>query len=93
MKDSKGGVSALVMNLDRSTEQSLEMPIAGERYTLSSPQVLSRTVSLNGGALKVAEDGTLPAIKGQQIGAGKLVLPPLTITFVTMPGAQNPSCK
>jgi heparanase 1 len=93
MKDSKGGVSVLVMNLDRRSEQSLEVPLAAERYTLSAPELLSRTVSLNGEAMKVAEDGTLPAIKGLRVGAGKLVLPPLTITFVTIPGAQNPSCK
>ncbi len=72
MKDSKGSVSALVMNLDRSSQQSLEVPLAGERYTLSAPDLLSKAVSLNGEALKVAEDGTLPAIKGQQIEAGNL---------------------
>jgi len=93
MKNSKGGVSALVMNLDRSSQESLMVPLAGERYTLSAPELLSKAVSLNGEALKVAEDGTLPAIEGQQIEAGKLVLPPLTITFVTMPKAENPSCR
>ena len=93
MKNSKGGVSVLAMNLDRRSAQSLEVPLAAERYTLSAPELLSRTVSLNGEVLKAAEDGTPPAIQGQPMEAGRLALPPLTITFVTMPGAKNPSCQ
>jgi hypothetical protein len=92
MKDSPGGVSLLVLNTDSKAEQSLQSPISGDRYTLSASDLLSKTVLLNGGALKVAQDGTLPTIKGQAVKAGVLHFAPLTITFVTLPRAKNASC-
>lgn len=92
MKDSNGGVSLLLINLDKAAENSVNVPVSGERYTLSSPDLLSKTVLLNGAELKAAADGTVPQTKGQSFKAGALRFAPTTITILTMPAAHNPGC-
>jgi heparanase 1 len=92
MKGSRGGVSLLVLNTDSKIEYSLQSPVPGERYTLSAPDLLSNTVLLNGSGLKVTTDGDVPMIKGQPVKRGVLRFVPLTINFVTLPGAQNAGC-
>ncbi|QNI36958.1 hypothetical protein [Edaphobacter albus] len=92
MKGSRGGVSVLVLNLDEKQEQTIQFPLAGELYTLSAPALSSKEVLLNGIALKAAQDGTIPALKGKAVKAGTLRFAPLTISFVTLPDAQNASC-
>jgi hypothetical protein len=92
MKGTRGGVSILVLNVDRTTEQELRIPIAGERYTLSAPDLLGKTVFLNGAELAVGEDGTLPKIAGQPIKAGDVHFAPLTITFIVLPTTRNANC-
>jgi heparanase len=91
-KDSNGGVALLLLNLDRTAEQVLQPPLAGERYTLSAPDLLSKTVSLNGVELKIGTDGALPQITGSRFKAGALSLAPLTITFIVLPDAKNAGC-
>ena len=53
--NSRGGVSLLVLNIDSKMEYSVESPLPGERYTLSSPDLLSTTVLLNGSELHYEE--------------------------------------
>jgi len=93
MKDNNGGVSVLALNLDRAREQILHIPISGERYSMTAPDLLSKTVSLNGVELKASADGSLPKLYGQSIKAGNISLAPLTITFIVLPAATNGSCK
>jgi hypothetical protein len=92
MKDSRGGVSILVLNLDEKREQTVQLPLTGERYTLSAPALSSKEVLLNGVELKAAQDGTVPAIQGQAMKAGTLHFAPSTISFVTVPNARNAAC-
>lgn len=92
MQGSSGGVTVLVLNMDKTADASLKVPVDGERYSLSSPALFSKTVALNGTELKVASDGTLPPIKAQPSKAGTQTFAPLSITFVTMPSAGNPQC-
>jgi hypothetical protein len=92
MKDTPGGVSMLILNTDPTAAQSVEVPIASERYTLTAPALTSKTVLLNGATMTAAADGSLPAIKGQAVKAGSLRIAPASITFVTMPTAGNASC-
>jgi heparanase len=93
MKDTKGGVSMLILNTDPTAEQALEVPVGGERYTLTAPNLMSKTVLLNGAEMTAATDGSLPAIKGQAVKAGTLHFAPASIAFLTMPAAKNDSCK
>jgi heparanase 1 len=46
MKGAKGGVSLLVLNVDKDATSSLVLPVSGTRYTLSSPNLLGNTVPI-----------------------------------------------
>ena len=43
-----GGVTLLVINTDRTADHTLKIPFASERYTISSDQLQSASVQLNG---------------------------------------------
>jgi hypothetical protein len=92
MKNAPGGVAMLVLNVDKSDAHSLTLPIAGQRYTLSSPDLLSKTVLLNGQELSVAADGAVPEYKGEGFKQGVVSFAPTTISILTMPNAGNASC-
>jgi len=92
MKDTSGGVSILILNTDPAAEQVVEVPVNAERYTLTTPDLMSKTVLLNGVEMTVAADGSLPPIKGQPVKAGKLGFAPASITFLAMPSAGNAGC-
>ena len=83
----------MVLNMDKASAASLKVPVAGERYTLSSPDLFSKTALLNGKELRVGSDGTLPLMEAQPSTAGVAVFAPLTITFLAMPSAGNPQCS
>ena len=93
MKNAPGGVAMLILNVDKSNAHSLTLPIGGERYTLSSPDLLSQTVLLNGHELRVAADGTVPEYKGEEFKQGLVTFAPTTISILTLPGAGNASCR
>jgi heparanase 1 len=86
MKDAKGGVSILVLNIDKSNAQSLKLPIGGRRYTLS------KTVLLNGKAVTLASDGAVPTFTGDEFKKGIIPFAPTTITVLTLPAAENKNC-
>ena len=92
MKDSNGGVTLMVLNMDKTSEALLKLPVAGERYSLSSTDIFGQTVLLNGKELRAGPDGTVPSIHGEASKPGTTKFPPLTITFVEMPSAGNQQC-
>jgi heparanase len=71
----------------------VNLPMEGERYTLSSPELQSEEVLLNGEPLALGENDDLPQLTGAATPAGELVLDPATITFVAVPTAGNPACS
>lgn len=93
MNASSGGVTLLVLNVDKKSETSLKLPVSAERYTLSSPDLFSTTVLLNGKELKAGADDTIPVIEGQRLNSGTITFAPLTITFLALPSAGNPQCR
>jgi hypothetical protein len=92
MKDSNGGVSVLLLNLSKTEAETLQAPAEGSLYSLTSPDLLSKTVLLNGQELKVDQDGTVPHLQGRKLQKGRITLPPLSINVLTLPGARNPNC-
>jgi heparanase len=92
MKDSRGGVSLLVLNTDSKMEYTLQSPVAGGRYTLTAPDLFGNSVLLNGSKLSMTTDGDVPTLKGQSMKRGVLRFAPLSINFVTLPGAHNADC-
>jgi hypothetical protein len=87
----KGGVALLVINND-AKPSSLALTEPSQRYTLSSSKLDGGTVDLNGKALALKND-KLPPLKGVAQTAGPITFAPATITFLTVPGAHNASCK
>jgi hypothetical protein len=93
LRDRPGGVALLLLNTDRAAAQKVALPTAAERYTLSSPDLLSRRADLNGTELRLGADDSLPRLAGAPVPAGSLTLAPATITFVAVPAAANGACR
>jgi hypothetical protein len=91
-RGTRGGVSLLILNVDRSEPHTLTFPVASERHTLDAASLRDTIVRLNGLPLRVGSEGDLPRIAGAQTAAGALTFAPATITFLTMPAAGNPAC-
>ncbi len=92
MKGKKGGVAMLILNVGKSEAHSLSLPNGGSRYTLSSPDLMSKTVLLNGQELRVAPDGSVPEYKGEEFKRGVVSFAPATISVLTLPDSGNASC-
>jgi hypothetical protein len=92
MNGKKGGVTLLALNTDKKNGQVITLPIAADRYTLTSDDLTATKVALNGSELKAGSDGSIPELKGQPVEAGLLHLAPASITFLTIPSAWNKSC-
>ena len=93
MKDRSGGVSVLALNLSRTDSQLLRVPEKAMRYTMTAPDLLSRTVQLNGNELTLSASGDVPTLSGIAAPKGEVHLPAASITFLTFAGAGNPACK
>ncbi len=91
--DRPGGVSLLALNTDPATTQTIAMPAASQRYTLTARTLDSRSVLLNGVELKLGDGDSLPALAGTATPAGKVTLPPASITFLAIPEANDPNCR
>jgi hypothetical protein len=92
LPDHRGGVSLLAINTDRDKAQSLAVSATSEVYTLSARDLADKQVLLNGTELKLGENDSLPVLKGIDTPAGKVTLPPTSITLVAFPGAKNANC-
>lgn len=90
-KDGKGGVAMVALNTSPQ-EQMIAIAQPGEVYTLSAPDLASTSVSLNGGELHAAADGTAPMPAGDPVKAGNFHLLPDSVSFLLIPGARNKAC-
>jgi hypothetical protein len=93
LRGTPGGVALLFLNTDRTAAQSVTLPAASERYTLTSPDPLSRRVDLNGRALALGAGDALPALAGVGVPAGEVSLPPASITFLALSTSGNAACR
>lgn len=93
LADRPGGVTVLVINADRQHSFELNLPTASERYTLTARQLEDTTVVLNGKPLRLTSSGDLPQIPGEPANAGRVSFVPASITFLTIPKANNSSCR
>jgi hypothetical protein len=88
-----GGVTLLVINADRQRSLSLNVPTAGERYTLTGRQLEDTTVELNGTPLRLTSGGELPQLKGDPVNAGHASFEPTSITYLAIANAGNANCQ
>ena len=93
MKGHAGGVTLLALNLSRTGAQSLKLPSVSTRYVLSSPDLMSHTVQLNGKELALTASGDLPGLTGVTTAKGDFSLPAASIGFFTFADAGNAACR
>ncbi len=89
---SDGGVTYLVINL--SETDSKEVAVSGDDaqlYLLTSDDLLSDEISLNGEPLRVAEDGSVPELTPDSM-SGDTALPPTSVAFIVADGANQDVC-
>ncbi|MGX1320232.1 hypothetical protein AB7M17_003685 [Bradyrhizobium sp. USDA 377] len=83
----KGAVSVLLINNSRSAAHLVTLAGPAERYTLQADRLQSATVRLNGQPLELTVNDDLPRLAARAAPAGRLQLPPASITFLVMPDA------
>ncbi len=88
-----GGVTLLIINADRQHSLELNLPSGGDRYTLTAKQLKSSAVELNGETLQLTSSGDLPQLKGEPVKAGRVSFAPISITYLSLPGAGNANCQ
>ncbi|MNY43832.1 hypothetical protein D3C86_1788150 [compost metagenome] len=93
MRDKRGGVALLILNTDTREARSLSLPVSTIRYTLSASSLDARTVMLNGKPLQLGAGDALPKLEGVATAKGKVTFAPTSITFLTVPQANNPACR
>ncbi len=93
MKDHPGGVTLLALNLNPLKTQSLSIPADAQRYTLTSADLMSHSVQLNGKDLTLSANGDVPTPTGVSATKGNLSLPGASITFLAFAKANNPACR
>lgn len=86
-----GGVTVIAINLER-TAASIEAAGPAEIYSLTSTDLRSRTVMLNGKPLAVNADDTLPALVPVRQDGGRIALAGHSVNFITLPQARNSVC-
>jgi hypothetical protein len=93
LRNHPGGLALLVINADPVDAQSLEVPIASERYTLTAQNLQDTRVQLNGKELQLGAKDELPELKGIATHSGQIMFTPASITFLVLPNAHNSSCR
>jgi hypothetical protein len=88
-----GGVALLAINVDSESPHGLAIPMAGERYTLTARNLLDTSIDLNGSPLRLAAHDELPELTARPAPAGRVELPPASITFLAFPNAGNAGCR
>jgi heparanase len=87
-----GGVTVLAINTSRTSANTLDLPVAADRYTLTAANGDFTHLRLNGQDLGVQPNGAFPVLGGTRVAPGAVGLPAASITFLAMASAGNPSC-
>jgi heparanase 1 len=93
LRGTRGGVALLAINRDRVAPRSLGLPTPARRYALTAIDLTATRARLNGSDLRLDEGGEWPSLQGEAVGAGRLDLPPASITFLAVADAANPACR
>jgi heparanase 1 len=90
-----GGTSLLLINLNHGRGTTISFPQfadqAYELYSLTTPDIFSTDLHLNGDPLTLTPNGSLPTLTGEFIPANsipEIQLNPLSYSFVIFPGGQ-----
>jgi hypothetical protein len=86
-----GGVVLLAVNNSRTQSTTIDLPMPADRYTLTAKNPEDDQVQLNGQELKLGANDELPSRQDKRMRAGRVELPPTSITFLAIPDAGNGS--
>lgn len=83
-KDGKDGVVYVVINNSVTEVTTVELPKASKCYILSSRELRSPEIMLNGAVLKMVDDNTIPVFIPVEQSAGTMQIEPATVAFLVM---------
>lgn len=80
----KGAASVLLINTSQHRSHAVTLTARADRYTLRARRLQSASVQLDGTTLALTESDDLPRLAPQAAPAGRIRLPPASITFLVM---------
>lgn len=80
----KGAASVLLINTSQRGSHAVTLAARANRYTLRARRLQSASVQLNGTTLALTDSDDLPRLAPQAAPAGRIRLPPASITFLVM---------
>lgn len=92
LRDQPGGVALLAINIG-ADPAVVQTSTASQVYALTSNELQSTSVQLNGRTLAMRSDDRLPELRPRRTRAGEVTLAGRTIAFIAMPNANNASCQ
>jgi hypothetical protein len=93
LRDKPGGVALLAINADKTNPHDLSLSSKALRYSLSSTDLASSSIQLNGVELAATAEGDLPPMNGVPQTKGLVQLPAASITFFAVPAAHDAACR
>lgn len=91
LRGTPGGITVIAINL-KSSPANIRASRPAEVYALTSRELTSKTVLLNGKALAVDAEDALPAITPVKQDGRRVVLAGHSVNFIALPEARNPNC-
>ena len=91
-RGTRGGVTMVAINL-RSAAAALDLAGPADVYALTSPELQSKTVLLNGRALALGVRDSMPAMPAARVVSGRVELAPTSVNFIALPRARNAACS
>ncbi len=88
LRGHRGGVALLAINNSRTQSTTVDLPVPADRYTLTAKNLDDGQVQLNGQELRLGPNDGLPNLPGKRTQAGRVELPPASITFLAIPNAE-----
>jgi len=80
----KGAASVLLINTSRHGSHAVTLAARTDRYTLRARDLQSASVQLNGATLALTDSDNLPRLAPRAAPAGRIGLPPASITFLVI---------
>jgi hypothetical protein len=80
----KGAASVLLINTSRHGSHAVTLAARTDRYTLRARGLQSASVQLNGATLALTDSDNLPRLAPRAAPAGRIGLPPASITFLVI---------
>lgn len=87
----QGGVGLVALNIG-TTSQRLAFRSKAQAWVMSGLPLDTAKVKINGKTPVLSERGTITGLRGVAV-KGSLLLPKETVTFITVPDADNAACR